>query len=361
MARGSPHDSNPSELVPVSEDPLCRESPLMAYDSWITPTALFYIRSHFSSIPKLDASTWSLTVDGEVEQPLRLSYKEITKLPTKSLASTLECAGNSRSAMTPPAEGIPFGHGAVSTAEWTGVSLAAILERAGIRDTAREVVLEGADYGEEEEDDVPIELGYVRGLPLEKALDPDTLLAHRMNGEVLSTEHGGPLRAIVPGWYAMASVKWLVRIRVLDHPFDGFFQKLRYILTEEGGDITSSPPLTALRVKSLIVQPGAGGIIPLGEYRVRGFGWSGHGDVVSVEVSTDWGKTWQAANLSAPHGRYAWRQWEFVWQPRTPGRTILMARATDSEGNTQPLSINWNYRGYANNAVFPVPVEVRSL
>ena len=359
MARSSSHDSNPSELVPVSEDPLCRESPLTAYDSWITPTALFYVRSHFSSVPKLDASTWSLTVDGEVEQPLSLGYEEMTTLPTKSLASTLECAGNSRSAMTPPAEGIPFGHGAISTAEWTGVSLAAILERAGIKDTAREVVLEGADYGEEEENDVPIELGYVRGLPLERALDPDTLLAHRMNGEVLSTEHGWPLRAIVPGWYAMASVKWLVRIRVLDRPFDGFFQKLRYILTEDGGDIASSPPLTTLRVKSLIVQPVAGETIQLGEYRVRGYAWSGHGDVASVEVSADWGKTWRVANLLAPHGRYAWRQWEFAWQPQTAGRTILMARATDSEGNTQPLSINWNYRGYANNAVFPVPVEVR--
>ena len=361
MARSSSHDSNPTELAPISEDPFCRESPLTAYDSWITPTALFYIRSHFASVPKLDASSWSLTVDGEVKQPLSLSYEEITKLPTKSLASTLECAGNSRSAMMPPPEGIPFGHGAVSTAEWTGVSLAAILERAGIKDTAREVVLEGADYGEEEENDVPIELGYVRGLPLERALHPDTLLAHRMNGEALSTEHGWPLHAIVPGWYAMASVKWLVRIRVLDHPFDGFFQKLRYILTEEGGDIASSPPLTTLRVKSLIVQPGAGETIPPGEYRVRGYAWSGHADVASVEVSTDWGKTWRAANLLEPHGRYAWRQWEFVWQPRTPGRMILMARATDSAGDTQPLSINWNYRGYANNAIFPVPVEVRSL
>jgi DMSO/TMAO reductase YedYZ molybdopterin-dependent catalytic subunit len=361
MARSSSHDSSPTELSTISEEPLCRESPLAAYDSWITPTALFYVRNHFSSVPELDASTWSLTVDGEVEQPLSLSYEEITKLPTRSLASTLECAGNSRSAMTPPAEGIPFGHGAVSTAEWTGVSLAAILERAVIKDTAREVVLEGADYGEEEENDVPIELGYVRGLPLEKALDPDILLAHRMNGDVLSTEHGWPLRAIVPGWYAMASVKWLVRIRVLDHPFDGFFQKLRYILIEEGGDIASSPPLTALRVKSLIVQPVAGERVPPGEYRVCGYAWSGHGDVAGVEVSTDWGKTWQAANLLEPHGRYAWRQWEFVWWPRTPGRTILMARATDSEGNTQPLSIPWNYRGYANNATFPVPVEVRSL
>ena len=350
----------PSELVPVSEDPVCSESPLTAFDSWITSTSLFYIRNHFS-VPELDPSTWSLIVDGEVEQPLRLSYEEITKMPSKGLVATLECAGNSRSSMTPPPEGIPFGHGAVSTAEWTGVPLAAILELARIKDTAKDVVLEGADYGEEEEEGVPIDLAYARSLPLNKALDPDTLLAYRMNGESLSQEHGWPLRTIVPGCYAMASVKWLVHIRVLDQPFDGFFQTLRYIITEKGRSIASSTPLTALRVKSVIAQPVAGEVIPLGDYRIRGVAWSSQGDIVSVEVSTDWGKTWQAARLLEPHSRYAWRRWEFVWQPQRPGRTILMARATDGEGNTQPLGPTWNYRGYANNAAYAVPVEVRSL
>ena len=355
-----PAGSQGSELVPVCEDPVCKESPQSALDDWITPANLFYVRSHFS-VPTVDVSTWSLTVDGEVERPLKLGYDEIINLPSKRLVATLECAGNSRSTMVPPAEGTPFGRGAVSTGEWTGVPMAAILERAGVKGTSKEVVLDGADYGQEEEDGVPLELGYARGLPLKKALDPDTLLCYRMNGEALSSDHGGPLRAIVPGWYAMASVKWLVRIHVLARPFDGFFQKLRYILTEKGMSIASSTPVTTLRVKSLINRPVAGEVIPLGQYRIRGIAWSGQGEIANVEVSTDWSKTWQPAQLLEPHARYAWRQWEYMWQPPGPGRMILMARATDSEGNTQPLSQTWNYRGYATNASYAVPVDVRSL
>ena len=349
--------SQPPELVPVCEEPLCSESPLSAYDSWITPSSLFYVRSHFS-VPTLDASTWSISVEGETESPLELSYKEITALPTRRVVATLECAGNSRTTITPPAEGIPFGQGAVSTAEWIGVSLADVLDRAGLKSTAKEVVLEGADYGQEEEDDVPLELAYARSLPLKKALDPDTVLAHQMNGEVLSPEHGWPLRAIVPGWYGMASVKWLTHIRVLDRSFDGFFQTHRYSIGE-GTDIATATPLTSLRVKSLIIRPTAGEMIPPGEYLIRGFAWSGVEDIVTVQVSTDWGKTWQEAALVDPHSRYAWRQWQLVWQAKTPGRTMIMARATDSQGNTQPLSPPWNYRGYGNNSSSPVPVTVR--
>ena len=354
-----PIGSLESELVPVSEDPACKESPPSALDDWITPANLFYIRSHFS-VPIVDASAWSLTVDGEVERPLTLRYDEITNLPSKRLVATLECAGNSRSSMVPPPEGIPFGRGAISTGEWTGVPLAAILERAGVKGNAREVVLEGADYGEEEEEGVPLEMGFARALPLEKALDPDTLLCYQLNGEALTQDHGWPLRAIVPGWYAMASVKWLARIHVAASPFEGFFQTLRYIVTEKGMSIASSTPVTTLRVKSLITRPAADEVIPLGKYRIRGLAWSGQGEISGVEVSTDWSKTWQPAHLLEPHARYASRQWEYLWEPPGPGRKILMARATDSEGNIQPLSQTWNYRGYANNASYAVPVDVRS-
>ena len=347
-----------SKLIPVSNDPSCYEAPNSVLDSLITPNNLFYIRNHFS-VPRVNISTWSLTIDGEVKKPINISYDELKALSTKTLVVTLECAGNSRSFMTPPAEGIPFGNGAIGTAEWTGVPLRTLLNKAGIKKAGQEVVLKGSDSGEEEEDGLPLQMGYDRALPLEKALHKDTLVAHTMNGELLSAEHGWPIRAIVPGWYAMASVKWLDRITVVDHHFDGFFQNLRYITTEKGMNVASSAPLTKLKVKSFILKPEPGELINNGEYTVKGIAWSGDGPISKVEVSTDWGKTWSSAELLSSSTSYAWQCWEYIWENQMPGRTILLARATDSKGNSQTLSPVWNYRGYGNNTAYPVPVEVQ--
>lgn len=347
-----------SPLVPVQEDPQCSEAPMVTRDSRITPNQQFYVRNHFS-IPQLDLPNWSLTVDGEVERPFSLSYAEIRALPSRCLVATLECAGNSRTSITPPIEGVPFGHGAVSTAEWEGVPLAALLERAGLKSTAREVVLEGADYGEEEEDGGPVHLSYARSMSLENAKSPNTLLAYKMNGEDLPVAHGWPLRAVVAGWYGMASVKWLTRIRVLDRPFDGFFQVRRYVDIPVGTDHTSGTPVTTMRVKSVVARPLAGETIPIGQYIILGYAWSGEGEVANVGVSTDWGKTWNDATLLDQPSRYAWTRWEFPWIAEKPGRIIVMARAIDSQGNAQPLSPVWNYRGYGNNASYGVPVEVQ--
>ncbi len=188
-----PH-SESSTLLPVSEDPFCRESTLTSLDSWITPTEHFYIRNHFSNVPILDRSTWQLAIDGEVRQSMTFSFTDILEMPSKELVMTMECAGNSRSYVTPPAEGLAFRHGAVSTGRWKGVPLGALLERAGLKDTAVEVVFEGADNGREEEDGVAFDLNYRRSLPVEKARHLDTLLAYEMNGEALTSDHGFPLR-----------------------------------------------------------------------------------------------------------------------------------------------------------------------
>ena len=352
----------PTDLVPVSEDPVCRESNLTSLDTWITPTKRFYIRNHFLEIPKLDPANWQLVIQGEVRQSLTLSYSDIMAMPSKELGATMECAGNSRSYVTPPAEGLVFRHGAVSTARWKGVPLGALLDRAELKDSAVEVSFEGADHGTEEEDGVEFDLTYRRSLPMEKALHPDTLLAYEMNGELLTADHGFPLRLVVPGWYAMASVKWLTQINVMDRPFDGFFQQRRYVMINEGREESlDRRPVTALKVKSLITSPRHGEVIRPGTCTIRGFAWSGEGEVKEVEISPDGGRNWQNATLLGESDPNTWRQWEFTWQASHPGHYIIMARATDSAGNTQPSTIPWNFRGYANNGIHTIAIEVPTL
>jgi len=240
--------------------------------------------------------------------------------------------------------------------------LNALLEQAGLKDTAVEVVFEGSDDGREEEDGVAFDLNYRRSLPLEQARHPDTLLGYEMNGHVLTSDHGFPLRLVVPRWYGMASVKWLTRINVLDQPFEGFFQKRRYVMINQGPEHSlEREPVTALKVKSLIASPRHGEVIQPGACTIRGFAWSGEGEVKRVEVSTDGGLYWQDAALLGESDPNAWRQWEFMWQTSFPGHFIFMVRATDSTGNTQPHTITWNFRGYANNSIHTIAIEVPTL
>ena len=346
-------------LIPVSEDPFCRESSLTSLDNWITPTDRFYIRSHFSDVPNLDRSSWQLVVDGEVNQPLTLSFDDILAMPSIEIVSTLECAGNSRSYTTPPSEGLAFRHGAVSTGRWRGVPLKHLLDGAGLKNAALDVMFEGADHGQEQEDGISFDLNYRRSLTLEMANQPDILLAYEMNGEPLTAVHGFPLRVIVPKWYAMASVKWLTRINVLAQPFTGFFQHRRYVMINEGPeDSLEREPVAALKVKSLIASPRHGEVVQPGSYTVSGFAWSGEGEIIREEVSVDGGRNWQNATLLGESNQNAWRQWESVCEASEPGHFVLMARATDSTGNTQPSSIPWNFRGYGNNSIHTIAIEV---
>ncbi len=354
--------SQQHELIPLSEDPLCRESVLTSLDTWITPVERFYIRNHFSEIPAPDMSTWRLEINGEVRQPLSLSFDDLLALPARELAMTMECAGNSRSYVTPPAEGLTFRHGAVSTARWKGVPLSVILlDEARLKSTAREITFKGADHGEEEEEGIPLRIDYQRSLPLDKALHPDTILAYEMNGQPLPPAHGYPLRLIVPGWYGMASVKWLVNVHASAESFQGFFQKRRYVFINEGVESPASldrAPVTTLKVKSLITSPRHGEVIPQGPITIRGLAWSGQGEVRKVEVSTEESNSWQEAKLIGESVPNTWRMWEHTWDAFQPGHYIIMVRATDSSGNTQPASIPWNFRGYANNSIHTIAVEV---
>jgi len=346
------------DLSVVSEDPACSETALPALDSWITPTERFYIRSHFSEVPNVDVSSWSLKVDGEVERSLDLSFEDLKSLPARSAVVTLECAGNSRSYVTPPAEGLRFGHGAVGNAEWTGVPLHELLSRAGPKKGAVEALFEGTDAGEEEEEGLTLEIEYARSLPMAKAMSDDTLVAYLMNGEPLEPAHGYPVRLIVPGWYGMASVKWLRRVSLLPRPYQGFFQGRRYVNITDGESRSSWEPVKSVGVKSLITRPRHGEVVRQGEFTVHGVAWSGDGAIEGLELSTDGGRSWREAELFGPESAGAWRRWKFPWTPSTPGHFILMSRAVDSAGNTQPASIPWNFRGYANNSIHTIAVEV---
>ena len=218
-----------------SENPLNLEMPFSTVDSFITPAKSFYVRTHFP-IPTIDRNAWWLHVEGELEKPFAIDYEELMTLESVTIAATLECAGNNRNFLEPKVKGVQWRLGAVGTAEWTGVPLSVLLDRATLKSNACEVVLEGADSGMlEDPKSPPGELKFARSIPLEKARR-DVLLAYKMNGEDLPPEHGFPVRAIVPGWYAMASVKWLQRIIVSDRPFTGYYQTHRLrVLAEARG------------------------------------------------------------------------------------------------------------------------------
>ena len=280
-----------------SESPLNLEMPFSALDSFITAAKSFYVRSHFP-IPVIDRNAWWLHVEGEVEKPFAINYEELMTLRSVTTAATLECAGNSRNFLEPKVKGVQWRLGAVSTAEWTGVPLSVLLDRATLNSNACEVVLEGADGGRlEDPKSPPGELKFARSVPLEKARR-DVLLAYKMNGQDLPPEHGFPVRAIVPGWYAMASVKWLQRIIVIDRPFNGYYQTLDYAYWKRRGDGAELTPLSEMQVKAEIARPAEGETIPANtSVCVHGAAWTCDAEITKVELSTDGGETWKGAQL----------------------------------------------------------------
>lgn len=353
----------PADLTTVVEEPWCAEVDLPNLDSPITPTSRFFVRSHFP-VPSTDPRGWTVTLDGQVDRPTAFSLEQLRALPSVELVVTMECAGNSRSAIFPQTKGVRWQHGAVGTARWKGVRLRDVLNSVGLRSGAQDVVLEGSDRGREE--GVEGEIPYEMSIPPEKALHPDTLLAFEMNGAPLTPGHGAPVRAVVPGWYGMASVKWLRRIQVLDRRFVGFFRSESYVMIREG-DRPDAPkaPVADLQIKSLITEPAEHAELFVGRNRVRGWAWGGPAGVRTVEVSyapfgtLDERLSWEKTILKEGDGPYAWRRWEATLEIRTPGYYLVRARAVDAAGESQPLHPAWNYRGVATNAVHAVSVVVR--
>src|SRR3989454_3473774 len=278
------------------KEPNNLETPLDQVDSYLTPTELFYIRSHFPA-PKLELASYQLRIDGAVRKPFSLSYKQLRDMPSETRVATLECAGNSRVFLIPQARGAQWELGAVGNAEWTGVPLRALLERAGLEEDACEVVLEGADRGIPTEEPIPPgPISYARGVPREKAVQPEVLIAYQMNGRDLSRDHGYPVRAIVPGHYGMASVKWLTRIQAVREPFQGYWQTSDYGYWDSLDDKPVRRALAEMKLKSAIARPRVYETLPPNQiYTICGAAWAGDTDAIEVAVSIDGGQTWAEA------------------------------------------------------------------
>ena len=332
--------------------------PLEALRHDITPVGLHYLLIHFD-IPHVDAETWRLELGGLVERPLALTLPELKAQPSRTLAVTLECAGNGRALLAPRPISQPWLEEAVGTAEWTGTPLAPLLEEAGLAGTAREVVFTGLDRGIQGD----VEHDYERSLPLEEALRDEVLLAYAVNGQPLPPQHGFPLRLVVPGWYGMTHVKWLRSITVAEEPSRGWQQEVAYHLRESEDE--QGRPVTRILPRSLLVPPGIpeflsrSRLLAAGPCVLEGRAWSGHGGVERVELSTDGGASWADAELGEPLSEFAWRGWTYRWDAE-PGEHELCCRATDAGGNTQPASPEWNFDGFCNNAVQRVHVTVAS-
>ncbi len=339
----------------VTDAPLNASTPLDALADAITPIGTHYVRNHFP-VPHAEPDHWVIDVRGHVEEDVRVLLADLRADPSrvKTITVTMECAGNGRTRMTPLPPGTPWDDGAVSTARWTGIPLRDVLGKAAPRDGAREVLFRGKDAGVEH----GTHMNFERSIPWSTALHEDTILAWEMNGEPLPPEHGFPVRVIVPGWYGVASVKWLTAIEVRSTPFEGWFQKDRYTYEGESGD-GPAEPVTRMRVRALVAHPVAGDRIPSGrEMTIEGRAWSGDSGIDRVEVSTDGGATFAPATLDAAEGPYAWQRFRFTWTPLAAGPATLVARAYDGNGDAQPLENRSNTYGYGNNAVLPVPVVV---
>jgi sulfite oxidase len=334
------------------------ESPVEYFNTWLTPVPHFFVRNHMFEPSELDLGEWRLTIGGEVEKPLTLSYADLRKMPAHSVVNTLECAGNGRAFYRPQLPGIQWGKGAVGTARFSGPRLRDVLQRAGVKPSGKHLMFRGRD-------EVPGKVPpFIRSIPIEKALDRDTLIAMHMNGSPLTKHHGFPVRLLVPGWVGSASCKWLAELRVLETEFAGNFMSPGYRMPNQPLQPGQTPaandthPVTALTVKSVIAGPIDGARLKPGRITVHGAAWAGEAGIAKVDISTDGGATWIGATVAHEHAHYAWRLWSYEWNVAKAGDYGIMSRATDSLGRIQPAAASWNPGGYLNNSIDRVSVHV---
>lgn len=343
-------------LLQMNGYPIDAETPLDLLTSFRTPNDLFFVRHHWNPVFP-DLAAWSLEVDGEVARPLRLSLAELKKMPKASATCVLQCAGNGRSLHRPIVPGVQWKAGAVGNAEWTGVRVRDILERAGLKGAARHLHTFGADKP-------PLKVPpFHRSLELEKAL-ADGIVAYEMNGSPLPKLHGGPARLVVPGWAGDHWMKWLGRISPQTEPQTGFYMDVGYRYPKTPGEpgVKLKPeemdPVRELFVKSSITRAPQTAAVGAA-FEISGFAFSGTPDIAKVEVSDDGGATWREATLGKDHAPYAWRLWSFAYTPKAAGTVTLLARATDGRGAVQPRQAVWNQSGYLYNAWPSAEVVVR--
>jgi sulfane dehydrogenase subunit SoxC len=319
---------------------------------YLVPNDLFFVRDH-TRTPRLDVATWRLTVAGSgIKRTLELTYDDLLTMPARSVIRYVECAGNGRSffhtAYGKKAEGTQWKIGAIGVAEWTGVPLNAILDRAGLKNTAKDVMAEGLD-----------DLKVRRPISVTKALAEDTLLVYAMNGAPLPPDHGFPVRLLTPGWIGVSNIKWVGRLEVSEESLFSPWNTETYVLL--GPDYQSQLPahgpiLSTQSLKSALeLAPDAH--LRAGNQVIKGRSWSPFGAIAKVEYSLDSGQSWQLARLREPNIAAAWVRWDFAWEAQ-PGTYTITVKATDTAGNTQPDRIPWNNQGYLYNAWVHHPVTV---
>ncbi|MBX9583317.1 MAG: sulfite oxidase [Gemmataceae bacterium] len=362
-AAEDPSDPRTAGLIVRMREPRNLETPPDGLLGWRTPADRFYVRSHFA-VPKVDPGAYRLAVTGHVEKPLSLSLEELRRLPQVTKPLTLECAGNGRVFLTPAVQGLQWGVGAVGTADWTGVPLGAVLDRAGVKTGATEVILVGADSGTVAgPPPSPGPIHFDRSLPLAKARRDEVLLASGMNDRPLTAAHGAPVRAVVGGWYGMASVKWLTGVIVTDRPHAGFWQTIDYSYFGRADGLPTLRPVTEMLPKAVVARAGVGwwgGDPPVQRFGAAGQAWAGEANVAKVEVSVDGGRTWAAAKLGEQARPFCWRGWSHAWQDPAPrGVVEVLARCTDDRGRTQPDRRDPDRRTYMINHLVPTEVTVR--
>jgi len=353
-------------LTLLNDRPLNAETPAHLLDDSVTPNNRHFVRNN-GIVPdmalNMDPAGWKLIVDGEVDTPLELTLDDLkSRFEPVTLRLQIECAGNGRAGFNPPAKGNQWTVGAIGSAEWTGVRFADLLKAAGVKDSAIYTGHYGLD-GHLSGD--PEKLPISRGVPIAKAMEPHSIIAFAMNGEPIPALHGFPVRAICPGWPGSTSQKWLRRIQLRDVVHDGekmggASYRLPAYPVAAGAEVPSEDfrIIESMPVKSIITAPQTNGTTAERGFEVRGHAWAGDRSVQALDVSIDFGATWQAAELDPPANPYAWQDWRLQVEVPEHGYYEIWARATDSEGVAQPFAIAWNPRGYNNNAMHRVAVTV---
>lgn len=351
-----------TDLILLTDRPPQLETPLKYFTQDITPNDAFFVRWHLADVPiRVDTKAFRLTIKGNVEQELSLTLDDLKQqFEPASVTAVNQCSGNSRALFEPRVPGGQWTNGAVGNAQWTGVRLKDLLAQAKPKTGSVDVTFRGLDGPV-----VSATPAFVKSLTVEKANDPDVIVAYEMNNAPLPMLNGFPCRLIVPGWYGTYWVKALNKIEVLDKKFDGFWMAKAYTITqtpnydESPTDLSKKiAPISVMTTRSIIAAPEPGEKIPAGNaYRVQGVAFDGGKGVVKVEVSEDDGKTWAEASLDPGAGPFSWRVFRYQWTPKQPGPARLISRATNAVGETQATH-QWNRSGYARDVMDPTNVTV---
>ena len=350
-------------LIVRNDRPVNIETPAHMLDDDITPADKFFVRNNGTLPDKMPLADWRLKIDGEVESEMELTYDDLVNdFEHVTLALQLECGGNGRAGFNPSPRGNQWAVGAIGNAEWTGVRLSDILRKAGLKQSA--VYTGHYSYDEHLSGD-PDRQAISRGGPIDKMMDPHTIVAFKMNGEDIPAAHGYPVRIVAPGWAGSVSQKWLTRIWVRDKEHDGpGMAGLSYRMPRTpvgpGDEVPHEDMMVmgSMIVKSVISFPETMTEVPAGRhFEVRGHAWAGDDWVTDMEVSIDYGATWQKAELSPAPNRFSWQRWRANVKAPSVGYYEVWARATDQKGRSQPMVVpGWNPRGYLNNACHRIAV-----